>query len=269
MDVQMNNLDDQTTDRGVEGRRARIAELLAEKGFLQIDELAQVFDVTPQTIRRDAMALCDTGLAQRTHKGIKTIAFSTAENIAYSRRAAINLLAKRKIAALIAALVPNGASISLGIGTTPEVVAGLLLKHRDLFVVTNNLNVAVALSSNPTITVQLCGGRMRNSDRDILGSPAVEHFARHEVDFGITGVGGIDDAGSFLDFSDDEVAVRQSIIGNCRHAVLIADASKFGRAAPVRGGSLTAIKTFVTDTRPADSFIQLAKESGVTLLYPT
>jgi DeoR family transcriptional regulator, glycerol-3-phosphate regulon repressor len=265
----MNILDAQKPDGGVAERRARIAELLAEKGFLQIEDLAEVFAVTPQTIRRDAMALCDSGLAQRTHRGIKTIAFATAENIAYSRRAAINLLAKRKIAALLAAMIPSGASVSLGIGTTPEVVARQLLKHRDLFVVTNNLNVAMALSGNSSITVQLCGGRMRNGDRDVLGAQAVELFARHEVDFGVTGVGGIDEGGSFLDFSDDEVSVRQSIIANCRHAVLIADASKFGRAAPVRGGSLTAIKTFVTDTRPADAFVTLAKEYGVSLLYPT
>ena len=264
----MNNSYVQTISLSVAERRNRIAELLAEKGSLQIDELAATFSVTPQTIRRDAIALCEDGLARRTHRGIKTPALPHQENIAYAQRAALNLLAKRKIAAIIAGMIPSGASVSLGIGTTPEVVARELARHRDLFVVTNNLNVAIALSGNPAIQVHLCGGRMRNGDRDLLGARAVELFARHQVDFGVTGVGGIDAGGNFLDFSDDEIAVRQSIIENCRHSVLIADATKFGRAAPVRGGSLRAVKTVVPDCRPDAGFLELARECGVQVLYP-
>ena len=148
---------------------------------------------------------------------------------------------------LTAELVPDDASVSLGIGTTPEQIAIALSRRTNLLAVTNSLNVATALSGNADIRVHMCGGQMRPHDRDFVGPEAVELFARYRVDFGITGVGGIDEDGNFFDFSAEEVAVRQSILDNCRHRIVVADTTKFGRSAPMRGGSLASVDILITE----------------------
>jgi len=250
-------------------RQLAIAELLQQERYLPISALADRFTVTTQTIRRDAAVLCDNGLARRLHRGIKAIDFPGTENLAYAQRAMMNALAKREIAELVAELVPadKDVSVSLGIGTTPEQVAMALGRRERLMVATNNLNVALALSGKPEISVHISGGRMRPNDRDFIGLEPVQFFSQYRVDFGITGVGGIDENGDFYDFSAEEIAIRQAILGNCRQRIVVADLSKFGRSAPVRGGSLNSVDILVTDLPPPAGVQAAAREAGVRLVY--
>lgn len=250
-------------------RQQAIADLLREERYLPINDLADRFTVTTQTIRRDAAVLCDNGLARRLHKGIKSVDFPGTENQAYAKRAMTNALAKRDIADLVAELVPadKDVSVSLGIGTTPEQIALALGRRDQLMVATNNLNVAFAFGGKTDIRVHVSGGQMRPHDRDFIGIEPVAFFSQYRVDFGITGVGGIDENGDFYDFSAEEVAIRQAILGNCRQRVVVADFSKFGRSAPVRGGSLTSVDILVTDLAPPPSVQAVARDAGVRLVY--
>lgn len=243
--------------------------MLREERYLPISDLADRFTVTTQTIRRDAAVLCDNGLALRLHKGIKSVEFPGTENLAYARRAMMNALAKRHIAELVVDLVPSDkdVSVSLGIGTTPEQIAVALSRRDRLMVATNNLNVAFAFGGRPNIRVHVSGGQMRPLDRDFVGIEPVGFFSQYRVDFGITGVGGIDENGDFYDFSAEEIAIRQSILGNCRQRVVVADMSKFGRSAPVRGGSLNSVDILVTDLPPPPSVQAAARQAGVRLVF--
>ncbi len=90
--------------------------------------------------------------------------------------------------------------------------------------------------------------------RDIIGDTAVNFFSRFKADFGIFGVGGIDDDGTLLDFYSGEVQARQAIVANCRTALLVADGSKFGRNATVRAGHINDCHHFFTDKPVPASF---------------
>src|SRR4051795_5858684 len=129
----------------------RQAQLLAEvrsRGSLSVEALADQFDVTLQTVRRDVKMLSDAGLLARFHGGVR-VPSSTTENIAYRQRQALNEDAKRRIARAVAKAVPDGCSLIVNIGPTTEAIARELLRHRGLRVITNNLNVAAILSGNP------------------------------------------------------------------------------------------------------------------------
>jgi DeoR family glycerol-3-phosphate regulon repressor len=254
-------------DNSLTSRQLAIADLLNDKRYLQIDDLARSFMVTTQTIRRDVAVLCESGMARRLHRGLKAIDFPGSENLNYSKRAIMNVLAKREIASLTAELVPNNSSVSLGIGTTPEQIAIALARRSNLLAVTNSLNVAYALAGHDSIRLHICGGQMRPHDRDFIGPEAVYMFSRYRVDFGITGVGGIDENGNFFDFSAEEVAVRQSILDNCRKRVVVADITKFGRAAPVRGGSLASVDILISELPPPMTVQEAARAAGVQLIH--
>jgi DeoR family glycerol-3-phosphate regulon repressor len=61
------------------------------------------------------------------------------------RRAVSSQQEKKAIGGAAAALIPNGCSLFINVGTTTEEVASALTSHEDLLVITNNLNVAVLL----------------------------------------------------------------------------------------------------------------------------
>ncbi len=244
-------------------RRARIAEQVRLSGAATIEELARSYGVTEQTIRRDVNTLCDDGILRRRHGGVEVA--PQRDNLSYDTRKVLNLPAKTAIARSVAEAIPDGASLFFSIGTTPEVVALALAGHRDLRVVTNNLNVASACCANPTFEVAIVGGRVRPRHRDVVGREVEAVFANYSVDFGVFGVGGIDGDGGLLDFCEDEVRVRQAILANCRRSLLVADGTKFGRTAPVRGGHVTEVDALFTDTTPPRPICVRLSQAGVAL----
>lgn len=247
-------------------RQREIAELTRAEGFASVELLARRYGVSPQTIRRDINMLCDRGLVRRLRggAGIPALPHESA-NIAYDDRQVMNLDAKRRIAGMVAEHIPDGASLSIGIGTTPEQVALALADRRGLSVITNNLNAAMALCRADSNAVTIVGGRLRNRDRDVTGDPAVALFASFKVDFAVFGVGGIDEEGGLLDFDRDEVRAREAMASNARARLLVADHSKFGRNAFARGGDMADMDALFTDRPVPAAFAAMVAASGVAL----
>jgi DeoR family glycerol-3-phosphate regulon repressor len=224
-------------------------------GFVAIEALAQQFDVTPQTIRRDINTLCDQALLRRYHGGAGLP--SSVENLAYSTRQVLCLEEKRQIARLLASHIPDQASLFINIGTTTEEVAKALLGHQRLRVITNNLNVANIMSGNPDFEVIIAGGVVRSRDRGIVGEATIDLIRQFRVDFAIIGISGIEDDGALVDFDYREVRVAQAIIENARRVYLAADHSKFGRTAMVRLGELSQLDALFTDRPPPSPLSEL------------
>ncbi len=234
------------TDLG--GRRAEIVALVQRQGFVTIEALAQQFEVTPQTIRRDINELAEEGILQRYHGGAALP--SSVQNIAYSSRQILHLEAKQRIARAVAQHVPDHASLSINIGTTNEEIAKALMKHRGLSVITNNLNVANIMAENEDFQVIVAGGVVRARDRGIVGEATIDSISQFRVDIAVIGISAIDLDGTLLDFDYREVKVAQTIIRHARQVFLAADHSKLGRPAMARLGDMRDIDTFFTDLPP-------------------
>jgi DeoR family glycerol-3-phosphate regulon repressor len=245
-------------------RQAQIIDLAKAGGRVMVDDLAGVFDLTPQTIRRDLNDLCDNGRLVRIHGG--ALYPTTNENLEYEQRRLIAADAKQAIGRAAAELIPDNASLFINIGTTTEAVARALLGHKGLLVITNNINVANILRESPSIEVILSGGVVRHSDGALVGETAVDFFNRFKVDFAVIGTSAVDAHGSLLDFDLREVSVAQAIMSNAAHIVLVTDATKFDRRAPMRIADVAGVDTFVTDHCPLPGFRELLNAHKVRLL---
>lgn len=225
--------------------------------------MAQLFVVTPQTIRRDINQLAEGGLLRRYHGGAAYD--SSIENTAYAMRADQMRDEKQRIAEAIAAQIPDHASLFINIGTTTESIARALLGHNQLKIITNNLHVASILSGKEDFEVLLAGGNVRR-DGGVVGQACVDFINQFKVDYALVGISGIDEEdGSLLDFDYQEVRVSQAIIANARQVILAADSSKFGRNAMVRLGSIALIDCLVTDRGPDPMLIQQLNQHKVRL----
>ncbi|MEX6500988.1 DeoR/GlpR family DNA-binding transcription regulator [Pseudomonas zhanjiangensis] len=245
-------------------RQHDILNLARERGYVSIDELAQAFAVTPQTIRRDINQLAEQGLLRRTHGGAASEASST-QNTAYAMRAGQMREEKQRIAEAIAAHIPDHASLFIAIGTTTEAIARELLKRTGLKVITNNLHVAAQLSAKADFEVLVAGGTVR-SDGGVVGQATVDFIQQFKVDYALLGISGIDEEdGSLLDFDYQEVRVSQAIISNARQVYLAADSSKFGRNAVVRLGPITLVDRVFTDAPPGAAISRLLNENEIQL----
>jgi DeoR family glycerol-3-phosphate regulon repressor len=243
-------------------RQSLLLDEVRTRGSVSVEALAEQFDVTLQTVRRDVKLLSDAGLLARFHGGVR-VPSSTTENIEYLQRQMLNELAKQRIARTVAAQVPAGCSLIINIGTTTEAIARELLHHKGLRVITNNLNVAAILSDNPDCEVIVAGGIVRSRDRGIIGEMTVDFIKQFKVDIGLIGISGIEADGSLRDFDYREVKVAGAIIEHSREVWVAADHSKFNRPAMVELARFDQVDMLFTDAPPPPPFPQLLSAAGV------
>ena len=244
-------------------RQALLLADVRDKGAVSVEALARHLSVTLQTVRRDVKLLADAGLLARFHGGVR-LPGSTTENIAYRQRQRLNQAAKQRIARRVAAEVPSGCSLLINIGTTTEAIARELLHHKELRVITNNLNVAAILSDNPDCEVIVAGGIVRSRDRGIVGEATIDFIRQFKADIALIGISGIEDDGSLRDFDYREVKVARAIIEHSRQVWLAADHSKFLRPAMVELARLDEIDRLFTDQPPPAPFPELLAQAAVS-----
>ncbi|WP_051242089.1 DeoR/GlpR family DNA-binding transcription regulator [Stappia stellulata] len=247
----------------VSPRQSEILDRARRSGRVDVDGLAGEFDVTPQTIRKDLNELCERGMLQRVHGG--AVLPSGIANYAYDARRQLASDAKQLIGKRAAALIPDNASIMLNIGTTTEQVARALRQHDGIMAITNNINVANILRSAPDVEVIIAGGQVRPSDGGIVGEATVDFIRQFKVDYAVIGASAIDADGTIFDYDFREVRVAREILSHARQTLLVADAMKFERSAPVRIAHLSQIDIFVTDTAPPDSVVTICREHNVRI----
>ncbi|MAO00825.1 DeoR/GlpR family DNA-binding transcription regulator [uncultured Roseovarius sp.] len=226
-------------------RQPDILEIARAEGKVTVEDLAERFDVTVQTIRRDLTELANAGKLERVHGG--AILPSGVSNILYEERRRLNEPAKAAIGRACAAAIPHDASVFLDIGTTTEAVARELMDHRNLMVVTNNMNVAQILLANKDCEIVVAGGALRRSDNGLVGNLTARTIENFKFDYAILGCSALDEDGDMLDFDIQEVVVGQTLLNRSREVFLVADHSKFQRSAPVRIGSIRDVDQVFTD----------------------
>lgn len=245
-------------------RRAAISELVLERGAVAVGSLAERFDVSMQTIRRDVDALCEGEMLHRRHGRIELSREFL--NTPFDQRTETNNPGKQMIGEAAADLIPDDSTVFISIGSTPLRVAQSLRRRKGLTVITNNLSAAMALSEEVSNRILIPGGEMRLPDRDILGNEVLDFFGRFRAEYAVFGVAGVAQDGGLLDFFPTEVRARQVIRENAQQALLVVDWLKFGRQAPALGDNIADMDQIITDRRPGDAFAPLLTRINDKLL---
>jgi DeoR family glycerol-3-phosphate regulon repressor len=242
-------------------RQTDIVAIAKSEGRVGVEDLADRFKVTSQTIRKDLNGLCERGVLQRYHGG--AVLASGIANLGYEARRKLATDEKRRIGGRAAALIPDSSSILINIGTTTEQVAVALRSKHDLLVITNNINVVNILQGYEQIEVIVAGGVVRHVDGGVVGEAAVDFIRQFKVDYAVIGTSAIDEDGTLLDFDYREVKVAQAIMNCARKSILVADSMKFERTAPVRIGHISQLDYVVTNGPMSPRLRDVCRDKGV------
>ena len=144
-----------------EERRIRILQMLEEKNAVQLGELATLFRVSTETVRRDLLALEKQGRLQRTHGGAISMSRMAPDHILTTRIGEHQDL-KIELSQRAAQLVHEGETLALDSGSTSAEFAKVLAQRfHELTVLTHSLDVVQALRRAPGIRIILCGWKPR------------------------------------------------------------------------------------------------------------
>jgi DeoR/GlpR family transcriptional regulator of sugar metabolism len=228
----------------VEERRQRVLDLVGQRGFVALADLARAINVSESTIRRDLDYWDQQGLIKRTHGG----AFFTGDGSglpALEERSSSQLEEKREIARTAAARIRDGDAILLDGGTTTLEVARLLV-GRSVQIVTNSLPIANLFASSRETDLVILGGYVFPKTGVALGPLTVRMMEEIHVHQTILSVGGITAKGLF-NSNLLLVETERRMMRCADEVVVVADHTKIGRQALAFLCALAAIDTLIVD----------------------
>lgn len=243
-----------------EERQQAIAAQVISHGRASVAELAQAFDVTTETVRRDLAVLDRAGVLRRVHGGaVPTRALHLVEP-SVDQRDATRAADKDAIARAAAEFLPqSGSTVLVDAGTTTARLAGLLPPDRELLVVTNSVPIAARLAGHGSVSLHLLGGRVRGLTQACVGDQAVNTLAALRVDIAFVGTNGITLRHGLSTPDPEEAAVKRAMVACANFVVVMADSSKIGREDFVSFAPIDALDVLVTDAR-----ISAAERAGFT-----
>lgn len=241
-----------------------IISLLSENDALSASELSGRLDVSVQTVRADLRDLDEAALVQRRNGRVWLRQQS--ENIGYLPREGIARQEKQRIALAVKSLIPDGARVALGTGTTVETCARFLASHKDLFVASNSIHAVCSLQQAPGVAVELAGGTVRMRDLDMIGTAAREFFARYSVDYAVFSCGGLSETGEVMDYNADEVTARKAIAGCGKRRILVMDSTKNGLDLAFQTGHAWDVDVIVTGAKFSASVAESCARHGCQII---
>jgi DeoR/GlpR family transcriptional regulator of sugar metabolism len=242
-------------------RHAEILQHLSHDGSASINALCRLLATSPATIRRDLIWLEGEGVVKRVHGGAVLVDIPSHER-PFDRVVKQDSDAKEAVAAAAAALVEDGDTVLLDIGTTTHRLAAHL-RGRDITVVTSNLAVYEELAHDHAVELILLGGVVRRNYRSMVGFLTEDALRQVRVDRVFLGAAGVRGDGSVMDDTVVEVPLKRAMLAAADQAVLLADAGKFPGGGLARVCGAEEVDIVVTNNDADTSTLQAIQEAGV------
>lgn len=246
-------------------RHRAIVERVATGGRASVADLADALAVTPETIRRDLSILEREGLLRRVHGGAIPVRRMGLRTVSDNRSAAL-IEEKGRIAEAALAEIAEAGAIIVDSGTTTGRLVSILPHGRELTVVTNSVQHAIALANRQDITCLLLGGRIRGRTLTCVDSWAIQSLQTITADVAILGANGISTDRGLTTPDRMEAATKAAMLKAARRTVLLADHTKFGTDHFAGFAKLEDIDIIISDTALDPSMASAVSAAGPSLV---
>lgn len=251
-----------------EERKQVILEELNRYGKVKVLALAERFQVSSETIRRDLDALEQSGKLKRVYGGAVRESYQEGEP-PYWLRSDMNLAAKRAIGKKAAEMLEDGDTVVIDTGTTMLEFARAIKGRKRLTVLTNSLPVASLLSESLNQhlfsgKVILLGGELNTEQQSISGSLCEKMLNTFYVDKAFLSIGGISLSTGISDYDINESMISRMMAQVAKAVIVLADHSKIGVQAFCKIAELELVDVIVSDHGSPSSWENELVKKGIT-----
>jgi DeoR family glycerol-3-phosphate regulon repressor len=245
-------------------RQAAIVEVIEKNGRASVEKLAEEFDASQETVRRDLNALAEAGRVRKIHGGVVKV--DVAREGSFNERINKNLRAKQEVAEKVAKLVQPAQSVMIDTGTATLICSDALSRIHDLTVVTNSSSIAKRISAaqNGSVVI-LLGGNYRHDSTQTVGPQTCAEIGRFRTDHVILTISALDHLGAY-DFAEEEAQVARAMIETANDLTLVADRSKLGHSSTFKICELEKVTRLVLEAKPDPGLHASLMAAGVEVL---
>lgn len=247
-------------------RRQKIVEIVQEKKRVVVIELAQFFDVTEETIRRDLEKLEDQGILKRTYGGA-ILNESTDVDIPMYVREMTNQEGKAKIALKVIEIIKDGETLMLDSSSTALCLAKCIKRsNKKVTIITNSLKVVVELQDMKNINIILAGGNFRERSKSFVGKWSEKLISNYHVNKAILCCKGMDIERGIMDSNEQEAEIKKEMAKCADEVLFLVDHIKFNRTSFVRLMNFEDIDAVYTDEEISEEWKKVFKENNVKVV---
>ncbi|MFF2908987.1 DeoR/GlpR family DNA-binding transcription regulator [Paenibacillus sp. NPDC057934] len=247
-------------------RRDLIITELYRNRKVHVADLAQKFQVSEETIRRDLDKLDRDGLAKKNYGGAILNAH-TNEDPSYASRHQVNIEAKRLIANNVLDLINDGDSLMTDTSSTAfEALRRIIEVKSNLTIITNSLVVLSEFQHSGQKLIST-GGTLGPETSSFVGPNASHTIQKYNVDVAIFSCKALSMTGGVSDSNEAESELKVLMQQQANKVVLLVDHAKFDRIAFIKLLSFDKIDYIVTDQKPSEEWVEFLKKHQVSLIY--
>ncbi|MGE6540970.1 DeoR/GlpR family DNA-binding transcription regulator [Bacillus luti] len=242
-----------------EERREKILELLNKDGRVIAKELAESFDMSIDSIRRDLSIMEKEGLLIRTHGGAMELTRVSNLVAESSKRCSDNSIGEEAIAKVAANYIQEGDSVFIG-GASIHYAMLKYLPETSFTVITNSIEIASMLREYKNVDTYLIGGKVKPSG-NMTDTLASELISRFSIDLNFSTGDGISLNG--ISNETPEVAYfSKTVCKIARMNICLAPHNKLGINCLINGESLKEIDLIITEEEASKETIQEFEKQG-------
>ncbi|MBF0900240.1 MAG: DeoR/GlpR transcriptional regulator [Atopobium sp.] len=239
----------------VASRRSSIMSLLEQYRQVSVSDLADRFEVSSLTIRRDLDELEAQGLISRSY-GMATLLDPLSTGLSSNQ-----VTAKFKLAQAASKLIKDGDTVFINTSSTAIKVLEFITAET-ITVVTNNGSV-LAADYPPSMTVLVTGGEVRPAKKSMTGDFALASINQIRAAKCILGCSGISAERGLTTLVSNEMRVNSLMLKHSEQHIVLADASKLGVNSSFQYGSPADIDVLMTDESASISQVAALEAAGV------
>lgn len=243
-------------------RQQLIQELIIARGEASVDELAEHFGVSAETIRRDLGVLNTLGVIKKIHGGAARVRLHSEKS--FHERMSERTAEKHVIAEKVAQLIEPNETVFLDTGSSTLICAEVLGAIEGLTVVTNSVMIAqTSGASSKGAKAFLLGGCFAADNSETVGPLVIEQIQRFQADTAVITVAAFDAEIGAMDSDFDEAQVARAMISRARRTIVLADSSKLGRIAAFNVAKTEDIDVLVSGSDVGTGFAAAIKTKGI------
>lgn len=242
-------------------RREQIRRLVIAEGFVRIEALAEMFDVSLMTVHRDLDVLQREGWLRKVRGGA-TAQPSASYHGDVRHRVQAMADAKQQLAAAALTLVEPGAAVMIDESTTALALAERLSAKAPLTVISNFLAIITRLAGQPGIDLIALGGAYYPAYDAFLGLRTTEAIRSLRGDILFMSTTAVTD-GHCYHQSQETVAVKRAFMDSADRRILMIDHTKFSKNGLHRLAPLADFDLVIVDAGTSEAAVASLRVQGV------
>lgn len=227
-------------------RQEDILKELDQKGYVNVVDLCEMYNVSTVTIRKDLNFLENEKLLHRTHGGASKKPIYAFERDVNDKET-LQVEQKKQIAKEALKYISEHDYIILGSGSNIHYLSRIITGFQKLTVLTPSLKVSLELSKEMNIdTIQL-GGDVRNSSTSAVGPIAEATLSQFSCNKLFLGTDGVHLEFGLSTSNALEAHLNQAMIEVAEKVIVLADSTKMNIRGFGKICNLNKIDVLITD----------------------